>query len=425
MIEGRSVQDYIFRSSPQPKLNSLYESVAAGELSINEAFDTIAPTHTDYVQLQHSLRNLMHEKSSGLGRTQVTASKSLFAGDTDPAIRSAKLRLIETGDFDGATGVNEEFDESFQEAVTAFQTRHHLSPTGDIDEATVAKMNRDVNDDITDVVVSLERWRWMPRELGFQRVIANVPDFRLRMFNGEQKIADMAVVVGKRKHRTPLFSETIKHVVAAPTWTVPASIANNELVPLERRNPGYLQRNNYELLSWKSGKPVPVPWSNIPASAWDQKRFGYTIRQKAGDDNALGRLKVLMPNKYAIYFHDTQAKSLFSREKRAFSHGCVRLHDPERLGSLIMQLDGFPQSKTRAFLDSTETNRYTLDTPIDSHIVYFTTFVDENGQLNFRDDVYRYDSRIKSALKNSNSLLSIIDKDKGTTILADVDSIAL
>jgi len=284
LIEGRDVQDYIFRSSPKPKLNSLYDSVSDGALSIDEAFETIVPTHTDYVQLQHHLRNLMFERSEGLGRTAVKADKPILVGDTHPAVRDAKLRLIESGDFNGASGVNDTLNPAFSEAIISFQERHHISPSGDLDKATVAAMNRSVEDDITDVVVSLERWRWMPRELGFQRVIANVPDFRLRMYNGEQKIADMAVVVGKRKHRTPLFSETIKHVVAAPTWTVPASIANNELVPLERRNPGYLERNNYELLSWKGGKPVPVPFSRIPASAWDAGRFPYTIRQKAGDD---------------------------------------------------------------------------------------------------------------------------------------------
>lgn len=424
LVEGRDVQPNYFRSSPKIKPNFFYDSLATGERSIDDVFNHIAPNHYDYVQLQDVLRNLMHEKSTGLGRTQVPSVNSLSVGDEHEVVRAAKLRLLETGDYTGDSGVDFTFDESFKEAVIEFQNRHHISPTGELNEKTIAAMNRSVNDDITRVVVSLERWRWMPRELGFQRVIANVPDFRLRMYNGEQKIADMAVVVGKRKHKTPMFSETIKHVVAAPTWTVPASIANNELVPLERKNPGYLQRNNYELLAWSGGKPYVVPFSEVQPSAYHQDKFPYTIRQKAGDDNALGDVKILMPNKYAIYFHDTQAKKLFNRERRAFSHGCVRLHDPNRLASLIMQIDGVSQERTNHFLASKKTNKYDLDRHIDSHIIYVTTFVDSDGKLNFRDDVYSYDKKITSTLQR-NSLLTILDSEKANNIMADVNSIGL
>ena len=420
LVEGRDVQDYYFRSSPTPDLDHFYDNVLAGAQTVDEVFDSIAPTHNDYVELQRALGNLLHEKSTNLSRTRVPAGDTLIVGTEHESVRAAKLRLLETGDFTGSSGVDYSFDELFKEAVVKFQTRHHISPTGEIDEKTVEAMNRSVDQDITQVAVSLERWRWMPRELGTQRVVANVPDFRVRMFNGEQNIADMAVVVGKRKHRTPLFSETIKHVVAAPTGTLPASIANNELVPLERKNPGYLQKNNYELLRWKGGRPYVVPFSEVPASAYSKKRFPYTIRQKAGSDNALGDVKILMPNKYAIYFHDTQAKSLFDREERAFSHGCVRLHDPQRLASLILQVDGVSQDKSSSFLASKKTKQYDLDNPIDSHIVYFTTFVDENGNLNHRNDVYRYDKKITSALKR-NSLLSILDNKDGVEVFAEFE----
>lgn len=408
LVEGRDVQTYVFRSSPEPELNTMYKNLASGEQTIDKVFDTIAPTHNDYTRLQDALRDLIHEKNAGLGRTHVPAGSTVSVGEDHETVRAAKLRLLETGDYTGSSGIHSTYDASFEEAVIAFQNRHHISPTGDIDKETVQAMNRSVNEDITQIVVSLERWRWMPRELGEQRVMANVPDFRVRMFNGEQKIADMAAVVGKRKHRTPLFSETIKHVVAAPTWTVPESITNKELVPLERKDPGYLERNNYELLRWNGKRRIRVPFSEVPASDYNKKRFPYTIRQRAGSNNALGDVKILMPNKYAIYFHDTQAKNLFGREERAFSHGCVRLHEPQRLASLIMQVDGESQSKTESFLKSKKTKQYNLDNPIDSHIVYFTTFVDEDGKLNFRNDVYRYDKKITAALQG-NSLLGVLD----------------
>ncbi len=424
LVEGADVQPSNFRHSPKINAKSLYQSASAGDMSIDEVFDSIAPSHTDYVQMQNALSNLMHELSVGVGRTAVPATETLKFGDEHEVVRAAKLRLLETKDFDGSSSIDSRFDEVFRDAVVSFQARHHISPTGELNKDTIEAMNRSVTDDITSVVVSLERWRWMPRNLGYQRVIANIPDFRIRMHNGEQKIADMPVVVGKNKHKTPMFSETIKHVVAAPTWTVPASIANKELVPLERKNPGYLQNNNYELLAWKGGKPYVVPFSRVPRSAFNQAHFPYTIRQKAGDDNALGDVKILMPNKYAIYFHDTQAKSLFEKETRAFSHGCVRLGDPMRLASLIMQLDGVSPERTQSFLASKKTKQYDLDQHIDSHIVYFTTFADEDGNIQFRKDVYGYDTKITKALQK-NSLLEVINSDKGQTILADVDNIQL
>jgi len=425
VIEGRSVQKYIFLNSPKPNLDSLHYQVIGGELDINEAFHSIAPTHSDYTRLQDALRILLNEKSSGLERTKVAQHEKLIVGDTHEIVRSAKLRLRETGDLEGPSEIDNVFDESLKTAVKAFQLRHHVSPTGELNESTITHLNSTVDDEIAKVVVSLERWRWMPRDLGFQRVIANVPDYRLRMHNGEQKIVDIAVVVGKRRHKTPLFSETIKHVVAAPTWTVPASIANDELIPIERQSPGYLVENNYEFLKWTGRTFLKVPVENIPRSEFESGIFPYTIRQKPGDDNVLGRVKILMPNPYAIYFHDTQAKKLFSRERRAFSHGCVRLADPNRLASLLMQIDGVSRDEATDFLANTTTTTYDLKRPVDSHIIYMTTFVDEDGKLQFRDDVYRYDKKITKALNNNKTLLGITKREKSKTILADIDSIEL
>jgi len=424
LIRGRSVQDYIFRESPNPNISAMYEHTISGERSIDDVFKYVAPQHKDYTQLQNALRDLLREKKSGIARTQVADStKNLVVSDRSTIVRDAKLRLIETGDYKVSEGVNDTFDPTFKEAVETFQERHHLSPTGELNAPTIDRMNTSVEEEITKVVVSLERWRWMPRDLGFQRVVANVPDFRLRMYNGDQAIADMAIVVGKRKHRTPLFSETIKHVVAAPTWTVPSSITFSELLPLERRFPGYLERNEYELLKLVNNRYVTVPFSSVQRSEYLSTKFQYTIRQKPGEKNALGKVKILMPNPYAIYFHDTPAKKLFGRDRRAFSHGCVRLSDPQRLASLVMQIGGASPDFTKELLASEETANYNLKNPIEAHIVYFTTFVDAEGKLNFRDDVYRYDERITEVLRQSNSLLSILKRKNAKTVLADIDNI--
>jgi len=222
------------------------------------------------------------------------------------------------------------------------------------------------------------------------------------MMNGEQKIVDMGVVVGSKKHQTPVFSKGAKFVEVAPTWTVPASITNNEILPIERRKPGYIDR---EKMDYFKKRPFP-----------------YVLRQRAGKDNVLGRIKVLMPNKYAIYMHDTQAKKLFAKTDRAYSHGCIRLSDPQRLGSLLLQLDGNSPEETQNILDKTETTRVKLHRQTPVHIAYFTAWIDDDGKLHTRKDVYKHNKNILAGLKKKDTLLKSL-KSRPVSILAEQEEL--
>jgi len=207
----------------------------------------------------------------------------------------------------------------------------------------------------------------------------------------------MPVVVGKPKHQTPVFSEEMKYLVVNPTWTVPRSITNKELVPKELKSPGALERSGFSVLD-HNGKNIG--FENVPASAWYESRFPYVLRQNPGKRNALGKVKFMMPNKYAIYLHDTPAKKLFKRERRAYSHGCVRVGDPRALANHLLEREGWSQSRIETLFKRKKTRNVHFEEPVPNHITYLTSWVDEHNVLQFRNDIYRLDKSLKTALAN-------------------------
>ena len=210
----------------------------------------------------------------------------------------------------------------------------------------------------------------------------------------------MDVVVGKPKHMTPVFSETMKFMEFAPTWTVPASITNDELLPLENKKPGYLASEEIDFYRRTSSGLKRVPRSEVTAEHMAMRPFPFVLRQRAGKKNALGKVKFLMPNKHAIYLHDTKAKKLFGESKRAFSHGCIRLSDPNLMAHVLLQVDGYDQSAVHEYMGLEETTRVHLDDPVPVHLAYFTAWQDDKGVMHFREDIYRQDERLIKALQS-------------------------
>jgi len=207
----------------------------------------------------------------------------------------------------------------------------------------------------------------------------------------------MPVVVGKPKHQTPVFSEEMKYLVVNPTWTVPRSITNKELVPKELNSPGALERSGFSVLDHNG---TNIGFENVPASAWHESRFPYVLRQNPGQRNALGKVKFMMPNKYAIYLHDTPAKKLFKKERRAYSHGCVRVGDPRALANHLLEREGWSQSRIETLFQRKKTKNVHFEEPVPNHITYLTSWVDEHNVLQFRNDIYKLDKSLKTALAN-------------------------
>ena len=418
VLDAQDTQRNLHRAAPIVDTDALLTRLHSGESTVRELLTELTPSTPYYQKLVNHMKVLLEERDSGVRRTKVRYFDGVTIDTEHPMMVNLRFRLMETGDLDPNSSVSTYFDHEVSDALKQVQERHGIAASGELTESTVAALNASVDDDIEQVAMNLERWRWMPRELGERHIMVNVPSYNLTMMNGDQRIVDMAVVVGSKRHNTPIFSQGAQFIEVAPTWTVPASITNNELIPKERRRPGYLKGERMDFFRWEGNRLKRVPRSQVTAADFQRKPFPYVIRQRAGAGNALGNIKILMPNRFAVYMHDTQAKKLFDKTDRAFSHGCIRLSDPFRLGSLLLQLDGKTEEQTQKILDKKTTTRVQLNTKTPTHITYFTAWVDDEGKLHTRKDVYKHDKKLLSGLYANNTLLSAL-KSRPVSELAE------
>lgn len=247
------------------------------------------------------------------------------------------------------------------------------------------------------IIVNMERWRWLPRSLGKRHVMVNQAAFELMLFEGGKIEDRRPVVVGLPYHKTPMFSHVIEYAEFNPTWTVPRSIAGNEILPKLRKDAGYLERNNYKVYtSWKADAPAMNPHS-VDWNSVSSKKFPFRIVQQPGDGNALGQVKFLFPNRFNVYLHDTQSKKLFSQKERAFSHGCIRVYKPLDFAEKLFGSRTLNQSKINKILSQPETQRLDLGKAVPIHLAYFTVWVD-SGKAKFHKDVYGRDKLVSNIL---------------------------
>ena len=351
--------------------------------------DRVQPRHPDYRTLRHHLASLRRQAQTGWPTVPV-ASMKIGRWNAD-AVLPLRLRLAASGDLNAAAPLDSpQYDAQLASAVQRFQERHGLPGSGVLDRATVAQMNVPLDRRITQVMLNLERWRWLPDDLGSRHFIVNVPQFHVIARENGAPALEMRVVVGKRGNETPLFADEMEVVVFSPYWNIPETIATDETAPALARDPDYLARNNMEIVDAEGNvvSPDAIPWDD------EGLLEGYRFRQRPGPGNALGYVKFLFPNRYAIYLHDTPADALFKRIGRAFSHGCVRVEEPQRLAQYVLrdQAEWTPDAIRTAMRAGTE-RHVRLSTTIPIYIVYFTAWVDPEGNLHFQDDVYGYDAR--------------------------------
>lgn len=308
------------------------------------------------------------------------------------------------------------FDEELKNAVISFQKNHGLTPDGVVGPSTRAFLNLSAKAKIEKIRLNLERMRWLPRDLGEKFLIVNIPDYKLKMYDKGQIKLDMNVVVGEQKHPTPIFSNEMSYIVLNPYWRIPKRIAQKELIPKLAKNPNYLNEKGIRVHeAWDPSSmqvdTFSVNWQEYYAylqnlEAIKKRRVvepmvvseetmnlpNLKFIQVPSNTNPLGKMKFMFPNKYQVYMHDTNAKSLFSRSKRVFSHGCIRLSRPSDLLKTISEYDmNVNYDKATEVLKDIEKKDIGLKNRIPVHIVYLTSWVDENGKLQFRDDVYKYD----------------------------------
>ena len=268
-----------------------------------------------------------------------------------------------------------------------FQRRHGLEPDAVVGRAVAAEMNVPADARVRQIALNLERWRWLPNRLGDRHLLVNIPEYRLEVWEGNRVPLTMRVVVGKKDTPTPIFADDMTYVVFSPYWNVPPDIVKNETVPSALRDPAFLQRTNMEVLD-KSGKPVDP--SDIDLDAVGDYRF----RQRPGSSNSLGLVKFMFPNQYNVYLHDTPADSLFARATRSFSHGCVRVEQPDKLAEYVLgdQPEWTAERIAEAMHAGTE-KTVKLARALPVYLGYWTARVSADGIVQFRDDLYGIDAR--------------------------------
>lgn len=309
------------------------------------------------------------------GWPTIKASKKTYKkGMSAPEIAVIKKRLQISGEMAG-NDTSTVFNDSLEIAIKNFQQIHGFTPTGTINDALIKEMNVPVLKRVQQLLMNMNRMRWQPADPVGELIVVNIPEFMLHVYDGSKHVLEMPVVVGKVGNNTMMFNGDLSHVVFSPYWNVPPSIVRNEILPAMNRNGNYLASQNMEIVKNNGGLPV--------------------IRQRPGPGNALGKVKFLFPNSFNIYFHDTPSKSLFSRDKRAFSHGCIRLSDPERMANYVLRNHSeWSAGRINEAMNSGTEKYVKLKNPIPVVITYYTAWVGDDGQLNFRDDIYGHDARL-------------------------------
>ncbi len=299
----------------------------------------------------------------------ITAKAPIKIGATDPAITLIKKRLQQTLDMPG-TDTSSVFTDTLELAVKRFQQRHGYKQDGIISASILKDMNVSARQRLMEILLNMDRMRWLPQKPKGNLIIVNLPEFMLHVYDGNKKLFDMVVVVGKVGNNTMMFNGDLNQIYFSPYWNVPQSIIKGEILPAIARNPNYLANKNME-------------------------RVGAGIRQKPGPGNALGKVKFIFPNSFNMYFHDTPSKSLFGQDKRAFSHGCIRLKEPQKMAEWLLRNDPqWPTEKIVSAMNQTTEKGVKLKEAVPVFIIYYTAWVDDKGQLNFRDDVYKHDSEL-------------------------------
>jgi murein L,D-transpeptidase YcbB/YkuD len=336
-----------------------------------------------------------------LNRPPLPPGPSLHAGDHDPRVSLLRRRLIDLGDLDVTLEeAPYRFDQRVEEAVRHFQRRHGLEEDGIVGPETLSELNLPLEQRVRQIELNLERWRWIPHELGRRYILVNIAGYQLYAVENQHRRLEMRVVVGRNYRRTPVFSGKMTYMVLNPEWNVPGSIAVKDILPKVKEDPSYLQRMGFKVYaSWQDDaaviNPAEIDWSSISS-----RNFGFRLVQAPGPQNALGRIKFMLPNKYAVYLHDTPSQQLFQQARRGFSSGCIRVEKPFELAAYVLQgQEGWTEEKLIAGVKSGEKRIIGLQETVPVHLLYWTAWVDEEGKLNFRKDIYKRDEPLDRALR--------------------------
>lgn len=359
--------------------------------------------HPAYTRLKKTLALYLDIKRRG-GWLQLPEQTKLRKGDTGAIVSMLRDRLFITGDIKACIvkpGV-QKYDEAMVAAVKKTELRYGLDTDGIAGKQLIKAMNVSVDERITQLALNMERWRWQQHFINQPFIMVNIAGFNMDVMDSNKTTLSMNIMVGKPYTRTPLFHAKMTYLVINPWWDVPPKIAKNEILPAIQKDTSYITKNHIKIFSdWtKNAREIPsdsIKWNLISVSAFD-----YKLRQLPGEWNALGRVKFMFPNQYDVYLHDTPRKDLFAREVRTFTHGCIRVEKPLELATyLLHDITRWTKDSIIEAIDSNVQQTVVLPKPIDVYVCYWTTWVDDDGLVYFRPDIYNYDKRLKELMWDS------------------------
>ncbi len=375
--------------------------VALETNSVEETLRSLIPKHPGYERLKKALLDY-RRMAAGETWPILPKGENLRKDNPSEGVITLRKRLLLTGDLAASQNTgNERFDDALEEGVKKFQGRHGIEPDGAVGRQTRRTLNTPIETRIRQIELNLERWRWLPAELGQRHILVNIASFGLEVVENDKIVLPMKVVVGKNYKRTPVFSGKMTYVEINPYWNVPASIATEELLPKIQKNVGYLKKEQMKVLRdidtkrYEFVNPGEISWHEL-----SEDNFPYRLRQEPGPKNPLGRIKFMFPNKYGVYLHDTSEPALFERTRREFSHGCIRIEKPLEFAEYVLRDDPeWTRDGIEAAIALKKNRVVMLPEPIAVHILYWTAWADEDGTVNFRDDIYERDEDLTKALK--------------------------
>lgn len=353
----------------------------------------MSPQTARYSRLKNHLLTLRLRAADG-GYTTIPAGEVIRPEESDPRVPLLRTRLQEAGDLPANLHVGERLDGKLLQALKYYQYRMGLEADGVVGPATLEQMNTPITERIKQVEMNLERRRWMQADFGKRYIFVNLADQVLKVVDDDKTVHATIVQVGLPFHRTPVFTDQMEYLDFNPFWNVPYSIATKEYLPKLKRNPYALQRQNIRVLRGGSVvNPGSVPWNR-----YSRGNFPVRLRQDPGPKNALGRVKFMFPNKHNIYIHDTPSKSKFDRASRYFSHGCVRVKNPFELAKVVLGFQGVSEAQINGWATSGKKKIVSLEQKLPVHITYLTAWVNKDGSVHYRKDVYGRDKILKEAL---------------------------
>jgi len=405
LLRGRVDPEHLYGqwlASPQERdLVALLETALSGG-EPGAALDELTPAYTTYGRLRAALAQLRAIDPAS-EPPRVASGTALRLGEEDERVPVLRKRLRFLGDLPESANLDDtRFDGQVDAALLSFQARHGLEADGIFGRGTRAAVNTSMAERAAQVEANMERFRWLPQAVESRHLRVNIADFRLELVEDDVPVMTMDVIVGKPYRQTPVFSGSMSYLVFSPAWHLPPTISRKDILPRLKRDPQSLAEDGIRVLSgWGEDErevdPASVDWKKISA-----RNLPYHFRQDPGPQNALGRVKFMFPNRFSVYLHDTPQRELFDRAQRDFSSGCIRVERPQDLAiHLLLEDPAWTPEAVAVAMNSGTEQTVSLPRPLPVHIYYLTAWVDDEGGLQFREDLYGRDAGLLEALRKA------------------------